>query len=75
MLNFDKEKYLSMGRLVQSKRGELEEIGAKIYREKYFFYRCGRNDGRVYLCQEGYREPDGSAGVLCQCRRTDAGGA
>ena len=33
MLNFDKEKYLSMGRLVQSKRGELEEIGAKIYRD------------------------------------------
>lgn len=31
MLSFDKEKYMEMGKLVQSKKGELEAIAAKIY--------------------------------------------
>ena len=31
MLKFDKEKYLSMGKLVLSKRSELEEIAKKLY--------------------------------------------
>ncbi len=31
MLGFDKEKYMGMGNLVQSKRGELEAIAQKLY--------------------------------------------
>ena len=31
MLGFEKEKYVEMGNLVQSKRTELEAIGQKLY--------------------------------------------
>ena len=56
VVKFDKEKYLSMGKLVLSKRSELEEI-AKNYMTamlKVSFYRCRRYDRRIHIDEKGH---------------------